>query len=53
MLQCVQIKAMDPKAGEPSSAQRFRVVLSDIRNFIQTMIAIGRLWLVPRNVHRS
>ncbi|CAI6335171.1 unnamed protein product [Periconia digitata] len=37
ILQCVQIKPMDPKAGEP--VQRFRVVLSDIRNFIQTVIA--------------
>ncbi|KAJ4303358.1 Replication factor A protein 1 [Kalmusia sp. IMI 367209] len=38
VLQCVQIKTMDPKAGE-GGIQRFRVVLSDIRNFIQTMIA--------------
>ncbi|KAH9864516.1 hypothetical protein J1614_010451 [Plenodomus biglobosus] len=39
ILQCVQIKPMEPKAGEPNPVQRFRVVLSDIRNFIQTMIA--------------
>ncbi|KAI8939062.1 hypothetical protein NX059_004901 [Plenodomus lindquistii] len=39
ILQCVQIKTMEPKAGEPNPVQRFRVVLSDIRNFIQTMIA--------------
>ncbi|KAF1834864.1 replication protein-like protein A 70 kDa DNA-binding subunit [Decorospora gaudefroyi] len=39
ILQCVQIKTMEPKAGEPNAVQRFRVVLSDIRNFIQTMIA--------------
>ncbi|KAK7183340.1 hypothetical protein DPSP01_000538 [Paraphaeosphaeria sporulosa] len=39
VLQCVQIKTMDPKGGEGGNVQRFRVVLSDIRNFIQTMIA--------------
>ncbi|KAF2445795.1 replication protein-like protein A 70 kDa DNA-binding subunit [Karstenula rhodostoma CBS 690.94] len=39
VLQCVQIKTMDPKGGEGGGVQRFRVVLSDIRNFIQTMIA--------------
>ncbi len=39
ILQCVQIKTMEPKAGEANPVQRFRVVLSDIRNFIQTMIA--------------
>jgi replication factor A1 len=30
---------MEPKAGDANPVQRFRVVLSDIRNFIQTMIA--------------
>jgi replication factor A1 len=35
----VQIKTMEPKAGEAGAVQRFRVVLSDIRNFIQTMVA--------------
>ena len=39
VLQCVQIKTMEPKAGDSNPVQRFRVVLSDIRNFIQTMIA--------------
>jgi replication factor A1 len=39
VLQCVQIKTMEPKAGEAGAVQRFRVVLSDIRNFVQTMIA--------------
>jgi replication factor A1 len=39
ILQCVQIKTMEPKAGEAGAVQRFRVVLSDIRNFIQTMVA--------------
>ncbi|ORY11822.1 hypothetical protein BCR34DRAFT_564723 [Clohesyomyces aquaticus] len=39
VMQCVQIKAMEPKAGDVNPQQRFRVVLSDIRNFIQTMLA--------------
>lgn len=39
VLQCVQIKTMEPKFGDANAVQRFRVVLSDIRNFIQTMIA--------------
>lgn len=41
VLQCVQIKTMEPKAGDANPVQRFRVVLSDIRNFIQTMVATG------------
>lgn len=41
VMQCVQIKTMEPKAGDSNTVQRFRVVLSDIRNFIQTMIATG------------
>jgi len=39
VMQCVQIKTMDPKVGDAGAVQRFRVVLSDVRNFIQTMIA--------------
>ncbi|KAK7552389.1 replication factor A 1, rfa1 [Phyllosticta citricarpa] len=35
ILQCVQIKAMDSKNGE----ERYRVVLSDMDNFIQSMLA--------------
>ncbi|KAF2115515.1 hypothetical protein BDV96DRAFT_493272 [Lophiotrema nucula] len=30
---------MEPKQGEANPTQRYRVVLSDIRNFIQTMLA--------------
>ncbi|KAF2495110.1 replication protein-like protein A 70 kDa DNA-binding subunit [Lophium mytilinum] len=37
VMQCVQIKPMDSKTG--GEAQRYRVVLSDIQNFIQTMLA--------------
>ncbi|KAF2753828.1 subunit of heterotrimeric replication factor [Pseudovirgaria hyperparasitica] len=36
ILQCVQIKAMENKSGE---GERYRIVLSDISNFIQTMMA--------------
>jgi replication factor A1 len=41
VLQCVQIRTMDPKSGDANPVQRFRVVLSDVRNFIQTMVATG------------
>lgn len=36
VLQCVQIKAMENKKGD---GDRFRLVLSDIDNFIQTMLS--------------
>lgn len=39
ILQCVQIKTMEPKTSDANPVQRFRVVLSDVKNFIQTMIA--------------
>lgn len=41
VMQCVQIRPMEPKSGEANPVQRFRVVFSDIKNFIQTMIATG------------
>lgn len=50
VLQCVQIKTMEPKAGEAGGVQRFRVVLSDVRNFIQTMIATGGLKYATRRL---
>jgi hypothetical protein len=36
---------MEPKAGDANPVQRFRVVLSDVRNFIQTMIATST-WIL-------
>lgn len=36
VLQCVQIK---PLAGQQGAAERFRIVLSDIDNFVQCMLA--------------
>jgi len=52
VLQCVQIKTMEPKAGDANPVQRFRVVLSDIRNFIQTMIATStfKSHTVPKGI---
>jgi replication factor A1 len=44
----VQIKTMEPKAGDANPVQRFRVVLSDIRNFIQTMIATSMTGIATR-----
>ncbi|KAK3044849.1 hypothetical protein LTS18_000190, partial [Coniosporium uncinatum] len=35
VVQCVQIKAMDSKGGD----ERYRVVFSDVNNFIQSMVA--------------
>jgi len=42
VLQCVQIK---PLQGATGTVERFRVVFSDIRNFIQSMLAT-REWRV-------
>ncbi|KAF2204931.1 replication protein-like protein A 70 kDa DNA-binding subunit [Delitschia confertaspora ATCC 74209] len=39
VMQCVQLKTIEPKAGDQSAQPRFRIVLSDMRNFIQTMLA--------------
>lgn len=43
---------MEPKAGEANPIQRFRVVLSDIRNFIQTMIATSVLDMTEAGKHQ-
>ena len=40
VLQCVQIK---PLAGGQSTAERYRVVFSDIQNFVQSMLATRKL----------
>ena len=36
VLQCVQVK---PLAGQGGAPERFRVVFSDIDNFVQSMLA--------------
>lgn len=43
VLQCVQIKPLNG-----AGVERFRVVFSDIRNFIQSMLAT-RLFIVHRS----
>jgi len=37
VVQCVQIKPMTQSNGEPS--ERYRVVFSDSKNYVQTMLA--------------
>jgi replication factor A1 len=36
VLQCLQVKAL---TGQPGSADRYRIVLSDINNYVQAMLA--------------
>lgn len=36
--QCVQIKPIVAQSGAP---ERYRIVLSDIKNFVQSMLATG------------
>ena len=40
-MQCLQIKTLESKAapGGGNGQERFRVVLSDIRNYVQCMLA--------------
>jgi replication factor A1 len=38
VLQCLHIKFIENKAGGPGT-ERYRIVLSDIRNFVQCMLA--------------
>ena len=38
IVQCVQIK---PIAAQPGAPERFRVVFSDMVNYVQTMLATG------------
>lgn len=44
VLQCVQIK---PLVGQQGTTERYRVVFSDIRNFVQSMLATRTLQHVP------
>ncbi|KAK0728547.1 putative single-stranded DNA-binding protein 68k chain [Lasiosphaeria miniovina] len=39
ILQCLQIKTLEAKAQGGGPAERYRVVLSDIRNYVQCMLA--------------
>jgi replication factor A1 len=38
LVQCVQIKSLAAQEGAP---KRYRVVFSDIQNYVQTMLATG------------
>ena len=42
VLQCVQVK---PLAGQQGTSERFRVVFSDINNFVQSMLATRQYFL--------
>ncbi|KAI1466008.1 replication factor-a protein [Daldinia caldariorum] len=39
VLQCLQIKPLAPQQGAAGQPERYRVVLSDIRNYVQCMLA--------------
>ncbi|KAK6950868.1 hypothetical protein Daesc_007396 [Daldinia eschscholtzii] len=39
VLQCLQIKPLAPQQGPAGQPERYRVVLSDIRNYVQCMLA--------------
>ncbi|KAI1662661.1 replication factor-a protein [Daldinia decipiens] len=39
ILQCLQIKPLAPQQGPAGQPERYRVVLSDIRNYVQCMLA--------------
>jgi len=39
VLQCLQLKTLEAKGGPGGGAERYRVVLSDVRNYVQCMLA--------------
>ncbi|KAK3501729.1 putative single-stranded DNA-binding protein 68k chain [Neurospora crassa] len=39
ILQCLQIKTLDSKNGGAGATERFRIVLSDLKNYVQCMMA--------------
>ncbi|KAL1860486.1 hypothetical protein VTK73DRAFT_7299 [Phialemonium thermophilum] len=39
VLQCLQVKTLEAKTATAAPVERYRVVLSDIRNFVQCMLA--------------
>ncbi len=38
-MQCLHIKNLENKAGGGSGPDRYRIVLSDVRNYVQCMLA--------------
>ena len=49
VMQCVQIK---PIAAQPGGQERHRVIFSDTRNYIQTMLAVHQNHLVEEKILR-
>lgn len=49
VMQCVQIK---PIASQPGGQERHRVVFSDTKNYIQTMLAVAQNHLVEEKILR-
>ncbi|KAI9805271.1 MAG: Replication factor A protein 1 [Piccolia ochrophora] len=47
VLQCVQIKPL--ASQQPNGPERYRVVFSDIKNFIQSILATQANWLVQQD----
>lgn len=39
VLQCLQVKTLEAKGADGNGPERFRIVLSDIRNYVQCMLA--------------
>lgn len=50
VMQCVQIK---PIAAQPGGAERHRVIFSDTKNYIQTMLAVAQNHLVEEKILRK
>jgi hypothetical protein len=49
VMQCVQIK---PIAAQPGGQERHRVIFSDTKNYIQTMLAVQQNHLVEQHILR-
>lgn len=49
VMQCVQIK---PIASQPGGQERHRVIFSDTKNYIQTMLAVHQNQLVDEKILR-
>ncbi|KAF3057993.1 Replication factor A protein 1 [Daldinia childiae] len=49
ILQCLQIKPLGPQQGAAGQPDRYRVVLSDIRNYVQCMLATQANHVIHNN----
>jgi len=51
IVQCVQVK---PIAAQPGAPERFRVVFSDIKNYVQSMLATsGNIYVTEGKLRRG